>query len=113
MGPTKGSGMQEISTDELAAKLEQESAVLVDVREPDEFEGGRIPGARNIPMSQLSDALGDFDRAVPIHLVCATGNRSGVMTEVLVDAGFDALNVAGGTVAWTEAGRPVESGVSR
>jgi rhodanese-related sulfurtransferase len=46
-----------------------------------------------------------------VYVICATGNRSATMCRVLAAAGFDALNVAGGTTAWIRSGRAVETGI--
>lgn len=99
--------MRETTIDQLAEALEQ-GAALVDVREPSEYRDGHVPGARNIPMGQLTARLDEIDRDQPVHVVCATGNRSGAMTDVLTAQGFDAANVVGGTSAWIRSGRPIE-----
>ena len=99
--------MREIAIDHVAAALDRGAAV-VDVREPVEFRDGHLPGAVNIPMGQLIRRLDEIDRSRPVYVVCATGNRSGAMVDVLTAAGYDATNVAGGTSAWIRAGRPVE-----
>ncbi|MBC7278835.1 rhodanese-like domain-containing protein [Nocardioides sp.] len=98
--------MRETTIDQLAAALDQGAAVI-DVREPAEFREGHVPGAINIPMDQLFARLGEVDRDRSVHMVCASGNRSGAMTEVLTANGFDAINVAGGTNAWIRSGRPI------
>ncbi|MBC9731833.1 rhodanese-like domain-containing protein [Nocardioides marmotae] len=99
--------MREIDIDQAAAALE-EGAVVIDVREPDEYREGHLPGAINIPMSRLTARLDELDPSRPVHVVCASGNRSSAMTDVLTAAGFDAVNVAGGTAAWVRSGRPTE-----
>ena len=99
--------MRELTIDQTAEAIDR-GAVVVDVREAAEFGEGHLPGARNIPMGQLPARLGEIDRDRPVCVVCASGNRSRAMTEVLTAAGFDAANVAGGTSAWLRAGRPVE-----
>ncbi|MFE6510081.1 rhodanese-like domain-containing protein [Nocardioides sp. NPDC057767] len=99
--------MRETTIDQLAAALGQGAAV-VDVREPAEFREGHVPGAINIPMGQLFARLGEIDRNRSVHMVCASGNRSGAMTDALIANGFDAINVAGGTNAWIRSGRPIE-----
>jgi rhodanese-related sulfurtransferase len=48
-----------------------------------------------------------------VYVVCASGNRSAAMTDLLRASGYDAYSVAGGTAAWTRSGRPVETGTSR
>jgi len=99
----------EIDVKELAGK--RGSSVLVDVREPDEYVSGHVPGAVLIPMSQLANRMGEIDKASPVFVICASGNRSSAMTDLLRDAGFDAVSVAGGTGAWARSGRPLEGGL--
>ncbi len=99
--------MRETTVEQLASALDQGAAV-VDVREPAEFRQGHVPRARNIPMGQLTARLGEIDRDRPVHLVCASGNRSSAMTDVLTASGYDAINVAGGTSAWVRSGRAIE-----
>ena len=99
--------MRETTIEQLEAALDQ-GAALVDVREPAEYRQGHVPGARNIPMGQVTARLGEIDRDRPVLVVCASGNRSSAMTDVLTAAGYDAINVAGGTGAWIRAGRPIE-----
>jgi rhodanese-related sulfurtransferase len=99
--------VREIAIDQVAAALDR-GAVVIDVREPAEFREGHLPGAVNIPMGQLTRRLDELDRGRPVYVVCASGNRSGAMVDVLTAAGYDATNVAGGTSAWIRAGRPIE-----
>jgi rhodanese-related sulfurtransferase len=99
--------MCETTVDQLAAALDQ-GAPVIDVREPAEFREGHVPGATNIPMGQLTARLGEIDRDRPVHVVCASGNRSSAMADVLTANGFDAMNFAGGTSAWIRSGRPIE-----
>ena len=102
--------MREIYVTELEEYM-RSGATLIDVREPREFHEGHVPGARNIPMAHLHDGLADVDRDRPVLLICWSGNRSGAMADLVRAAGFDAINVGGGTAAWIRAGRPVEAGV--
>ncbi|MBE7323551.1 rhodanese-like domain-containing protein [Nocardioides sp. Y6] len=99
--------MREIDIDRAAA-VHAEGGAFVDVREPQEFREGHVPGAVNLPMGRLTSRLDELDRTQPVHVVCASGNRSSAMTDVLSAAGFDAVNVAGGTSAWIRAGHPIE-----
>lgn len=99
--------MAEATIEAAAAALERGDA-LIDVREPTEYRDGHIPGAVNIPMSQLTARLDEIDRDRPVYVVCASGNRSSAMTDVLVAAGYDAVNVEGGTSAWIRSGHPIE-----
>ena len=54
---------------------------------------------------------GQLDQSRPVYVICATGNRSLAMTDLLRSFGFDAWSVAGGTTAWARSGRPVEGGL--
>jgi rhodanese-related sulfurtransferase len=81
---------------------------IVDVREPDEWAGGHIPGAVLIPLGQLGFRKGQLDPARPVVVVCRSGRRSLTGAEILLRAGFrDARSLVGGMVAWAGAGQPV------
>jgi rhodanese-related sulfurtransferase len=102
----------EITIDRLARE-QSGAATVVDVREPGEYAAGHVPGATLIPMGHLSSRLAELDKSRPVYLVCASGNRSAAMTDLLRAAGYDAYSVAGGTSAWARSGRPVEAGARR
>jgi len=95
--------------DELAS-ARVEGATLVDVREPGEYLAGHVPGARLMPMGQLASMTEELDRSRPVYVICASGNRSRAMTDLLGRLGFDARSVDGGTTAWQTSGRPVVIG---
>lgn len=101
--------MRQIDVEELETTLER-GATLVDVREPAEYAEAHVPGAVLIPMGQLAGRMDELDRSLPVHVICASGNRSSAMCDLLAAAGFDAVNVAGGTAAWSRSGRPVAGG---
>ncbi|WP_372729777.1 rhodanese-like domain-containing protein [Nocardioides sp.] len=101
--------MREIDVAQLEAAL-RDGASLIDVREPSEYAEGHVPGARHIPMGQLTNRIDELDKDAPVHVICASGNRSGVMVEVLDAAGFEAVNVRGGTSEWARSGREIERG---
>ena len=103
--------MREIDIDQFAA-AHADGAVVIDVREPGEYVSGHVPGARLIPMGQLPARMHEIDRDRPVHLVCATGNRSKSMASLLERNGFEVVNVDGGTSAWMRTGRPVTTGAS-
>lgn len=93
------------------AQLDRAGAArVVDVREPAEYVAGHVPGAMLLPMGQLASRLAELDKARPVYLICASGNRSAAMADLLVAAGYDAYSVAGGTAAWARSGRAVETG---
>jgi rhodanese-related sulfurtransferase len=95
------------------AAAHSDGAIVVDVREPGEYVGGHVPGATLVPMGQLSSRVHELPKDMPVYLICASGNRSLAMTNVLVRAGYDAYSVIGGTGAWTRAGHPVVMGSRR
>lgn len=103
------SDVPEIDIHELAAHLEAENLV-VDVREDDEYRDGHVPGALHIPLATVPDELHRLPTGAPVLVVCAVGGRSARAVEFLRTRGVDATNVAGGTKAWIEAGRPVVPG---
>lgn len=104
--------MREIDIDQTATALVG-GGTLVDVRETEEYADGHVPGALNLPMGHLTHRIGELDRTAPVHVICASGNRSSAMVDVLTAQGFDAVNVRGGTLAWISSGRPVDMGATR
>lgn len=105
------SGVKQVGPQEAVILFNHEDALLLDVREDSEFRDGRIPKARHIPLRQLKARLGELEKYKdrPIVAVCRTGNRSGHACSVLRRAGFDKVNnLAGGMVAWEQAGLPKE-----
>lgn len=86
-------------------------ALLLDVRERNEFMAVRIEGSLFIPMSQLGVRVQDVPRDRPIMVICASGSRSVGATSYLRSAGWDdAGSVAGGIDAWERLGLPVKRG---
>ncbi len=85
-------------------------AVLLDVRENDEWAAGHAPGAVHVPMGQVPQRLDELATIFPdrsVHVVCRSGARSARVTTYLAQAGWDAVNVEGGMRAWAAAGRPM------
>jgi rhodanese-related sulfurtransferase len=90
-----------------------QSVQIVDVREPDEFEGplGRIPEAKLISLGSLAKRTAELGKERPIVTVCRAGGRSAQATVMLRQAGFeDVANLAGGMLRWRAEGRVVENG---
>ncbi len=102
----------EISVEELCQKL-LKGVSLIDVREWDEFVTERVPTARYLPQGEIADRVDEIPDEGPVYLICARGNRSRAASEYLRSLGFDAINVAGGTQAWSAAGFEVETGSIR
>ena len=94
---------KEVSREE-AQELIDEEAQLVDVRAPHEWGAGRIPGARHLPLEQLSELVDELDRSRPVIAYCRGGTRSTMATEALAGAGFDAAKLSEGIVGCDEAG---------
>ncbi|HET7486899.1 MAG TPA: rhodanese-like domain-containing protein [Acidimicrobiales bacterium] len=80
-------------------------AVLVDIREDDEWQAGHAPDAVHLPLSRLR--ADDLPEDSTLLCICRSGARSARATEALRNAGFDAVNVAGGMRAWSSAGLPI------
>jgi len=99
----------EIDIDELAERCEH-GVVLIDVRNPDEYENFRVPGARLIPLPDVPERIEEIPEDETVYVICQTGSRSARAVEYLNRQGHDTVNVRGGSRAWLEAGRPVESG---
>jgi rhodanese-related sulfurtransferase len=84
-------------------------AYLLDVREPDEWVAGHAPEAVHIPMNELTDRAAEIPREREVYVICRSGGRSAQVTIALNNAGWQALNVAGGMQRWEAAGRPMMS----
>lgn len=92
------------------AAAHRDGAVVIDVREPMEYVGGHVPGARLIPMGYLPSQASTLPSDRPVYLICQSGNRSAAMADYLTRVGLDAVTVDGGTGAWRAAGHPVVTG---
>jgi rhodanese-related sulfurtransferase len=86
-----------------------EDAVVLDVREDDEWVHGHIEGATHIPMGEVPARLDDVPEADVLYVTCRGGGRSARVATWLNQNGFDAVNVAGGMGAWEAAGKPMVS----
>ena len=81
-------------------------AQLLDVREDEEWNAGRIEGAVQIPLAQLPARLAELDRDRPVVTVCRSGGRAGKASKYLIEAGLTAETMDGGMTAWSQAGLP-------
>ncbi len=91
---------------EAAQRAQVGRAVVLDVREDDEWVAGHVPGATHIPLGQLSARMPELDRNRPVLAMCRSGNRSRTAAAQLSAAGFNAANVVGGMKAWHSTGLP-------
>jgi rhodanese-related sulfurtransferase len=92
----------------VADRLAAGEAVALDVREPDEWAAGRIAGSIHIPVGELVVRQAEIPEDPSIVAVCRTGSRSAWAAEMLLRAGYDVANLAGGLQAWDAAGLPLE-----
>jgi rhodanese-related sulfurtransferase len=88
--------------------LDADEAELVDVREPYEWEAGRIPGAKHIELERLAGCADELPKDKPVIFQCRVGRRSALATDAFRAVGFDAYNMRGGIQAWAEEGFPLE-----
>ena len=94
-----------------AQKRIEEGAVLVDVREPNEYEEAHIPGSRLEPLSTFTEKYKDLPKDKPLVMQCRSGARSERAAKYLLEQGYtDVVNLTGGILAWQEAGLEVERG---
>jgi rhodanese-related sulfurtransferase len=92
--------------------INQQNAVLLDVRETKEFEGGKLPNALHIPLSQLQSRSAELAKlnTRPIIVYCARGQRSRTTGAALQQLGFKEIyQLSGGFRAWKDAGLPLEA----
>jgi rhodanese-related sulfurtransferase len=81
---------------------------LIDVREAQEWDAGRIAGARHIELGQVAAEAESLDRDLPVVFYCRVGGRSTMAATAFRRAGYDAYSMVGGLVAWDERGLPLE-----
>jgi len=102
-------GVTVLSVTEAVMLMSRKSALVLDVREPDEFAQGHLQGARNIPLSQLEARLKELEkyREKPVMVLCERGGRATKAAKLLKAQQFTALHVLkGGMQAWLEAKMP-------
>lgn len=108
----RGAGGPYASPSEATLLINRQDAVVIDIREPDEFASGHVLNARNIPIAQLKGRAGELakHKEKPVIVVCASGQRSSGAIAILKQEGFSNLfNLQGGFGAWKQAGLPTTS----
>jgi rhodanese-related sulfurtransferase len=83
------------------------AAILLDVREDDEWQLGHAPGAIHIPMVDVPARVDELDYDADLYVICRQGGRSIEVVKYLTHIGFDAVHISGGMVAWQKSGRPL------
>jgi rhodanese-related sulfurtransferase len=102
--------VREIGTFDATRMMNDENAIILDVREPREIAGGRLPNAVHIPLSQLKSRVTEIAKSTarPVIVYCDRGQRGRGALPVLVSTGFDKIYLLrGGFRAWKDAGLPV------
>ncbi len=99
-----------ISAAELHARRESGAApVVIDVRTPEEYASGHIPGAVNVPFDQVAQRIAEIDAPHGVALYCMVGPRARKGESALLAAGYEKVfHLEGGLAAWQAAGLPVE-----
>ncbi len=100
----------EISSQEaLAQQQAGDNPVFVDVRTPEEFASGRVPGAVNIPVKQLPSRLAELEKDDRLVVYCERGPRAAAAVDTLVRAGYTHVShLTGDMAGWRAAGLPIE-----
>ncbi len=87
-----------------------DGALVVDVREPHEYEAGHVPGAHLLPLGTLGHRARELPAGRPIYVVCQSGSRSRAAAAHLHQLGHDVRSLLGGIGGWISAGHPVIRG---
>jgi rhodanese-related sulfurtransferase len=106
MTTPSASQVPEIDVDD-AQQRTAAGALLLDVRNPDEWDAGHAPDSMWIPMAELTARQDEVPHDRDVVVICRSGARSARVTAALNAADYDAVNVAGGLQAWAAAGHPV------
>ena len=108
--PTAGA---ELAPADFAAALKRPGTTIVDVRTPQEYAKGHLPGAVNVDVSapDFATQVASLDPSAPYAVYCHSGNRSGVAVAAMADQGLtNAYHLQGGITAWQQAGGEVVTG---
>jgi rhodanese-related sulfurtransferase len=107
--PQIDGGVRKMPAREAAQWRADTGAIVIDVREPEEYERGHLPGAIHIPQADLALFLDQLEKSKPYLVACAGGVRSIRSAHYLAWAGYkDVVSLDGGTDGWAQAGLPLE-----
>jgi len=98
---------------QVSDRLTRPDVQLIDVREVDEWEAGRIAGALHIPLGELSERSAEVDRERTVIFYCRSGSRSAMAAEAFAAAGFEAHNMTGGLLEWSADGLSLDPAGAR
>ena len=103
----QNSGEEKLTVQQVRGKAENDTTIImIDVRTPPEYDGtlGHVPGSILIPLSELNSRIDEIEeyRDKELIMICRSGNRSGRATHMLRELGFNAVNMAGGMLAWNK-----------
>jgi rhodanese-related sulfurtransferase len=101
-------GESDVSPEWVHERLEAGEIQLIDVREPYEWEAGRLAGARHIELQHVAAEAATIGRDTPVVFYCKVGARSSMAAGAFQQAGYDAHSMAGGIDAWVQSGLPLE-----
>lgn len=105
--------MEDITPQEGQTRVQQ-GALLVDVREQNEYDELRAEGATLLPLSELESRFSELPKDRELVMICRSGARSARAGEYLKENGYDrVVNLGGGTLAWAEAGLPTEGSAAQ
>ena len=90
--------------------LWREGAVVIDVREPAEYDDAHVPGAVLIPLGEIESRVDECPADETFYVICRSGGRSANAVEWLIAQNVDAVNIAGGTLGWISGGHDVAVG---
>ena len=110
-GCSSSDAVEDVDVPQAAQMVEQGDVIILDVRTPQEFAAGHLPGAINIDVesSDFAERVAGLDESGETLVYCHSGNRSAVATDQMADLGFtDLADLQGGIEAWTAAGEPID-----
>ncbi len=99
---------ESVHPQQVGALLDDRRAVLLDVRERQEWQAGHAPAARHIPLAELPIRSRELPAGRPVVTVCRSGGRSARAAAMLAAEGHEVFNLAGGMAAWARAGLPLK-----
>lgn len=105
-----GKPVKTVSAREVQIGIREGAICLIDVREPHEYKSAAIPGAKLVPLSSFSPAKIENPEGREIVIHCQSGMRSAQAAQICIKAGVPVANMAGGIMAWQQAGYPIVAG---